>query len=352
MAESVRLSLPRLSVEEWWERREELVVIDVRSPQEYERDHLPFARNYPVLTNEERARVGTLYARSPFAARILGARIISSNISAILADPFWEEVREQEILVYCWRGGQRSLALGVVLKEIGFKVYILQGGYRSFRRLVHKELGRLPLPYDFWVLTGPTGSGKTELIELFSTLDPFPDKAAALNLEALAGHCGSVFGHLPHSRQPSQKHFESRLWYFFRTLKPGIRYILCEDECRRIGALEIPPSLWEKITCGRRILITAPFESRVRRILCSYPIPEESQLKELLLKLLPHLGTRLYEQLLLHCTRKDWYGFISILLESYYDPLYLRHLKKRDPHLARVWDDNRTAGEYPWNQWA
>lgn len=338
MSDRVTIPIDRLSVEQWWERREDLLVVDVRSPAEFSKDRLPGALSMPVLDNDERALVGTLYASSPFEARILGARLIARNIARILEDPIWQNLKK-DVLVYCWRGGQRSLSLGIVLKEIGFRVYLLQGGYRSFRRHVVKELWDLPSPYRYWVFCGPTGSGKTALLRFFQGSQFFGETVAVLDLEGIAQHRGSVFGEDPRTPQPSQKLFESRLWYFFRTLPSSVRHILVEDESRRIGCCEIPPALWEKMKQGTRIVVFAPLEERVRRILWEYPIPSEDELSLYLRRLLPHLGRDLYERLLSLAQSHRWEEFVALLLKEHYDPLYARVLRKREEAQQRLYSE-------------
>jgi tRNA 2-selenouridine synthase len=336
VGETLAISLSQLNVEEWWEKHDHLFVTDVRSPREYGEDHLPGAVSMPVLTNEERARVGALYATSPFKARILGAHLIAQNIARILEEPIWKNLGDREILIYCWRGGQRSLSLGIVLKEIGFKVYLLKGGYRSYRRFVIKDLVNLSGRYNYWILSGPTGSGKTNLLHFFKESGILGERVAVLDLEGIAQHRGSVFGDDPHIPQPSQKLFESRLWYFFRTLPPEVRHIILEDESRRIGQCELPSSLWEKMKESTRILVEAPLEERIRRILSEYPIPSRDRLTSLLSRLFPYLGRELYHTLLSLSQEERWEEFVTLLLKEYYDPLYARMLRRREEVRERV----------------
>src|SRR5450631_2477655 len=141
-------------------------IIDVRSPAEFAEDHVPGAINCPVLDDEQRARVGTLYVQdSPFAARRLGAALVARNIARHIEEQFLVHPRQWKPLVYCWRGGQRSGAMTTVLTQVGWGARQLQGGYRAYRRRVIADLEALPGRCRFIVLHGPTGSGKTALLE-------------------------------------------------------------------------------------------------------------------------------------------------------------------------------------------
>src|SRR5262252_2593577 len=141
-------------------------VIDVRSPAEFALDHVPGSVNCPVLDDEERARVGTMYKQaSPFDAKKAGAALVSRNIARHIEESFRDRSREWRPLVYCWRGGKRSGAMAHVLREVGWPAATLDGGYRAYRREVVLQLGRLPARYRFEVICGATGSGKSRLLE-------------------------------------------------------------------------------------------------------------------------------------------------------------------------------------------
>ena len=148
------------------ERNQFDAIIDVRSPAEFALDHIPGAINCPVLNNEERAEIGTLYKQvSPFAAKKLGAAIVSRNIALHLEQSFLDFPREWRPLIYCWRGGERSGALTHVLNRIGWKAMQLEGGYQGFRRVVIDDLEHAAKQFDFQVICGMTGSGKTRILQ-------------------------------------------------------------------------------------------------------------------------------------------------------------------------------------------
>ena len=201
------------------------LVIDVRSPAEFALDHIPGAVNYPVLDNDERAKIGTLYKQvSPFAAKKLGAALESKNIATHLENHLLELPREWRPLIYCWRGGERSGAFTHILNRIGWKALQLEGGYQGFRRTVIDDLEEAAKQFSFQVICGMTGSGKTRVLQEAQNYG-----AQILDLEALAIHRGSVLGNEPNIEQPSQKGFETQLWNALRSLDPS-KPVLVESE--------------------------------------------------------------------------------------------------------------------------
>ena len=213
-------------------------VIDVRSPAEFAEDHLPGAVNWPVLDDEERRAVGTLYVKvSPLTARKVGAAMVARNIAGHVERWVQDKPREWQPLVYCWRGGQRSGALAWFLDQIGFRTTRLNGGYKAFRAVVRDDLAALPQRLQFTVIAGRTGSGKTRLLHALAEAG-----AQVLDLEALACHRGSVLGGLPDRPQPSQKAFDTLLWQTLRGFDEQ-RPVFVESESRRVGALQLPDAL-------------------------------------------------------------------------------------------------------------
>ena len=183
-------------------------IIDVRSPAEFLEDHIPDTQNCPVLDNQERIKVGTLYKQvSAFEARKVGAVLVARNIAKILENGFLEQAKNWRPLIYCWRGGQRSGALTHVMREVGWDAHQLAGGYKTWRRHVLSHLEVLPGQFDFRVISGATGSGKSRLLESLAA-----HGAQVLHLEHLAAHKGSVLGGLPGQSQPAQKGFDTVLF--------------------------------------------------------------------------------------------------------------------------------------------
>jgi len=233
-------------------------IIDVRSPAEYAEDHLPGAINLPVLDDAERARVGTIYKQqSPFLARKVGAALVARNAARHLEGALADKPGGWRPLVYCWRGGQRSGSFATILGQVGWRVDLVAGGYKAWRTLVVGALNDQPFPAPLWVLDGNTGTAKTELLARLSALG-----RQTIDLEALANHRGSLFGHRA-GGQPSQKAFEGRLAMAISALDPA-RPVVVEAESSRIGDLMLPKQLWAAMCAAPRLCIAAPLAARER----------------------------------------------------------------------------------------
>ena len=237
-------------------------IIDTRSPAEFAEDHIPGALSCPVLDNEERARVGTLYKQvSPFDAKKLGAALVARNISFHLENTFREKTKAWKPLVYCWRGGKRSGAMVHILREIGWDAKTLEGGYKAYRRYVVESLSALPRKFSFKVIHGVTGSGKSRLLRLLAAAG-----AQVLDLEDLAAHRGSVLGNLPERPQPSQKMFESLLLQSLGAMDPA-KETYVEGESRKIGQLQVPEALIERMRASECLLLQTGTATRVALLL-------------------------------------------------------------------------------------
>ncbi|MDD3884652.1 MAG: tRNA 2-selenouridine(34) synthase MnmH [Gallionella sp.] len=306
-------------------------IIDVRSPSEFADDHIPGAINCPVLNDEERARVGTLYTQtSPFEARKLGAVLVARNIAAHIENRLSAHPKSWRPLIYCWRGGQRSGAMSIILNQVGWAAHKLEGGYKQYRRDVIRQLEALPGTFKFEVLCGSTGSGKSRFLKALEETEH-----QVLDLETLAQHRGSVLGNLPHAPQPSQKGFESRLLHQLARLDPA-RPVYIEAESRKIGRLAVPDTLLQAMHTGhcRRLETTVPV--RVGALLEDYPhFTENRELLETQLDLLQpfHPRTTL-ESWRESIARGDFYTLVESLLITHYDPAYFRALEKNYADLA------------------
>ena len=306
-------------------------IIDVRSPAEFAEDHMPGAVNCPVLSDEERARVGTLYKQaSPFAAKKLGAALVARHIAGHIEARILDKPREWKPLIYCWRGGKRSGAMTHVLRQIGWHACALEGGYKSYRRHVVEQLGELPRRFSFRVVTGATGSGKSRLLEALAA-----QGAQVLDLEALAAHKGSVLGGLPDAAQPSQKLFESRLLAVLQGLT-FTEPVYVEAESRKIGQLQVPDALLETLRAGPCLRIEATLPARVAFLIGDYGyfLADPASLKEKLacLRELQSHETLAHWNALIDA--RDWPGLVAELLERHYDPLYRRSQGKNYAHFA------------------
>ncbi len=304
-------------------------IIDARSPAEFAEDHLPGAVNWPSLDDEERRIVGTLYVQdSPLAARKLGAMLVSRNIARHLERWVQDKPREWQPLVYCWRGGQRSGSLSLVLDQIGFRTAKLDGGYKAFRARVRDDLQELPQRFDFRVLAGRTGSGKTRLLRVLAA-----EGAQVLDLEGLALHRGSVLGGLPDQAQPSQKRFDTLLWQALQRLDPA-RPVFVESESRKIGTLLVPDALINHMhRHGRCISVLLPDVERVRLLLEDYAAltADVDLLCTRLQQLVELRGKEAVARWQAQARAADWQALLPELLAQHYDPLYLRSI---DRHYA------------------
>ena len=213
-------------------------IIDARSEDEYALDHLPGAVNWPSLNNEERIFVGTMYKQvNAFEAQKHGAAMVAANIARHIQREVLELPKHWQPLIYCWRGGKRSGSLSLVLGQIGFKINLIEGGYKAFRAVMVEDIPKRVAPLQFKVISGPTGSGKTRLLHALAA-----EGAQVLDLEDLACHRSSVLGHIPGQPQPSQKRFDTLVWQALRSFDPA-RPVFVESESRKVGNLSIPESL-------------------------------------------------------------------------------------------------------------
>lgn len=264
------------------DRRDEFDdIIDVRTPLEYADDHIPDALNAPVFSNEERARVGTLYRQSPFEATRLGAALAARNIARHLDTTFADRTQGWRPLIYCWRGGKRSGSMTVMFNMIGWRARQLDGGYKTYRRATLEALDALPAGLRFVVLTGPTGSGKTRLLNALQQAG-----AQTLDLEALAAHRGSLLGARPGVPQPTQKRFDTLLAARLRELDAS-GPVFVEAESRKIGAVALPAALLAAMHQGACIAVSASPEDRAAFLRQDYaqllddPAAFKSQLQRL-----------------------------------------------------------------------
>lgn len=296
-------------------------IIDVRSPAEFAEDHIPGAINCPVLDNEQRIQVGTIYKQvSPFEAKKIGAALISENIARHLRERFLDRPKNWKPLIYCWRGGNRSGSMTTVFRAIGWAAGQLDGGYKHYRSHVVLALEALPLNFQFKVVCGATGSAKTRVLQAIEELGE-----QVLDLESLASHKGSVLGILPDEPQPAQKWFETLLLERLKTFDPS-RPVYVEAESRKIGNLHLPEALIASIRRGECLEIKASLPARIDFLLVDYDYFLSR--KPLLLKRLDNLRTLQSKETLLRwqdlVNHDQWPVLVQELLELHYDPLYQR----------------------------
>lgn len=300
-------------------------VIDTRSPAEFALDALPGAVNWPTLDDEERRLVGTEYKQiSAFEARKRGAVLAARNIARHLERETPGLPKSWQPLVYCWRGGQRSGSLALVLGQVGFDVHVLEGGYREFRRRVVADLGHAGAGLELRVLCGPTGSGKSRLLGALQAAG-----AQVIDLEALACHRGSVLGALPDATQPSQKSFETRLWQHLQVLDPA-QPVFVESESRTIGRLRVPEALLGQMRAAPCLRVQMPDEARVALLLEDYVhyARDPALLARQLDTLRQARGHALVDTWQTGLAAGRVREVVKALLAQHYDPIYLRSMSR------------------------
>jgi len=305
-------------------------IVDVRSPAEFAQDHIPGAINCPVLDDDERARVGTLYVQvSPFDARKVGAALVARNIARHIEASFADKPKTWRPLIYCWRGGQRSAAMGHVMRQIGWDVKRLAGGYKAYRHAVVAGIEALAEKFDYRVICGPTGSGKSILLRHLERLG-----AQTLDLEDLAAHRGSVLGELPGETQPSQKMLESRLWLKLKSLDPR-RPVFIESESRKVGNLRVPEPLIARMWQSECVWLETAAPVRVALLLRDYRhFTEDVQALcaklDCLVRLHGHEKINNWKD---KVASTQWPEFVTQLLQEHYDPAYVKSIARNYPRL-------------------
>jgi len=300
-------------------------IIDARTPSEFAEDHVPGAISAPVLYDAERAEVGTLYKQvSPFEANKLGGALVARNVARHIESHWKDNPKSWRPLVYCWRGGKRSGAMAHILREIGWEAQTLPGGYKAYRRWVVQELEQVPERFDFRVVHGATGSGKSRL--LFALAEA---GAQVLDLEDLAAHRGSVLGGLPNRPQPSQKMFESLLLKRLSLLKET-KPVYVEGESKKIGQLQVPEALIAHMRAAACVRLETDTETRVTLLLQEYEffLENREKLYEQLDCLVSLHGRDKVEAWKALAARGAWREFVTRLLAEHYDPAYRRSSQK------------------------
>lgn len=310
-----------MSPAEFIEHSKTLPIIDVRSPGEYDRAHIPTAISVPLFNNEERAKVGTLYKKSgKDAAVLLGLEIVGPKLADFVRQ-VQKIAHQKEVLVHCWRGGMRSGSFAWLLKTAGFKAHTLEGGYKAYRNLV---LDAFEIPYQFIVLGGKTGSGKTDILKEIEKLGE-----QIIDLEQLAHHKGSSFGAIGQLSQYSTEHFENVLHQKILTLDTSKR-IWIEDESRNVGSCYIPHTFFNQLRIAKVAFIDVPKSIRIERLVKEYAFCDPQLLVEATDRIKKRLGGQHHKAALEALDAKDYAAVADITL-TYYDKAYLHGLSQREP---------------------
>jgi len=300
-------------------------LIDARTQAEFALDRLPGAVNWPSLTDDERALVGTEYKQlSPFTAKKRGAALVARNIAGHIERELTDTPKDWKPLVYCWRGGKRSGSLALVLDQIGFKVHLLEGGYAEFRRAVVAALEEMPQRLRYRVICGKTGSGKSRLLTELAA-----QGAQVLDLEALANHRGSVLGLVPGSPQPSQKQFDTRVWNALRQFDAS-RTVWIESESKKVGELRVPQPLIERMRASPCVRLELPVQARVDLLMQDYDffVQDVPTFCERLHALRALRGNNVVDGWQAAARSGHIENVVRELLVDHYDPVYLTSMQR------------------------
>ncbi|MCX6252552.1 MAG: tRNA 2-selenouridine(34) synthase MnmH [Bacteroidetes bacterium] len=312
--------MPRkLNAAEFLERSNETPIADVRSPMEFSYGHIPGAVNLPLFTDEERAIVGTIYKNSGRDAAVLkGLELAGPKMAEFVKDAY-RIAPHREILVHCWRGGMRSEQMAWLFEQAGFKAYMLEGGYKAYRKFIRNEFSGKS---GIIVLGGLTGSGKTEILQELKRAGE-----QIIDLEFIAHHKGSAFGALGQTRQPTNEQFENNLYTEWRKLDFSKRTWI-EDESRMIGNVTIPDPLFEIMSKAPLVIIGVDLQCRINRLIMEYAHFPKEELAGSISKIAEKLGGARTVKAL-DDLAADQYDTIVTNVLLYYDKAYLHAVSGR-----------------------
>lgn len=320
------MSLTTLPATEVIQRLHEFdTLIDARSENEYAEDHLPGAVNWPTLNNDERRDIGTLYKQvNAFEAKKRGAAIAARNIAAHIEREVIDKPKDWKPLAYCWRGGKRSGSLSLILSEIGFRVTLVEGGYKAFRAAVVQDIPRLVTDLDWRVICGTTGSGKTRLLQALAS-----QGAQVIDLEALANHRSSVLGAIPGLAQPTQKRFDTLVWDALRRLDRS-RAVFIESESKKVGNVAVPGALIEVMRQSPCLNLVLPDAGRVALLMQDYDffVRDVEHFCRRLQALTELRGKEVVEGWQACVRAGNIESVVRELLTQHYDPVYLQSMRR------------------------
>jgi tRNA 2-selenouridine synthase len=300
-------------------------IIDARSEGEFDEDHLPGAVNWPTLNNAERIFIGTTYKQvNAFEAKKRGAALAASNIARHIERDVIDKPKDWKPLTYCWRGGKRSGSLSLILDQIGFKVILVEGGYKAFRAALVQDIPRLVAQLDWRVICGTTGSGKTRLLTALAGAG-----AQVLDLEDLANHRSSVLGGIPGLPQPTQKRFDTLVWNRLRSFDTS-RPVFVESESKKVGNVAVPTSLIDAMRASPCLNLVLPDEQRVQLLLEEYDffVQDAEHFCERLNALIEIRGKVVVETWQAEVRAGQTAKVVQELLTLHYDPVYLQSMRR------------------------
>jgi tRNA 2-selenouridine synthase len=309
-----------LTLENFWTLREQLPLVDARSEGEFAQSHIPGAINIPILDNAERIQVGTLYKQAgPEKATLKGFELVGPRFHLIQREAL-RKFPAKKLILYCWRGGMRSQILSWLLTQVGFEIYRLEGGYKTYRSFTYAAVRK---SYPLLVLGGKTGAAKTVLLQKLKERGE-----QVVDLEGLANHKGSSFGAIGQPAQPTVEQFENLLAEQLRDIHPD-QAIWVENESRRIGQIILPDSFYLQMTQSPRIEIDKTDEERIAHIASEYAALDQGELSAAVLRLQKRLGGDRTKQALEAIQTNQPEIWIPILL-LYYDKTYEFDLERHE----------------------
>jgi tRNA 2-selenouridine synthase len=307
----------KLDIGRFLEKGHNCPILDVRSPAEFNRGHIPGALSLPLFSNEERSIVGTLYLqKGSKEAMLKGLELVGPKMKEFVSQAS-DITPEGELALYCWRGGMRSNSMAWLFNTSGLKSHTLEGGYKAWRRHIHDFFGQT-IPKLF-VIGGMTGTGKTEILEEIEKKG-----GQIIHLERLASHKGSVFGHLGMPPQPTTEQFENELYTSLSALKTT-EPVCVEDESLAIGQVFIPKPFYTQMSSARFVHVVVPFNERVKRLVHSYAGSETELLIAAISRIDRRLGGENASQAKKFIMERHMEKAVEIVL-AYYDNVYTRSM--------------------------
>ena len=310
-----------ITIAEYYQKYSHLAIIDVRSPGEFTKGHIPGATNIPLFSDAERAMVGTAYVRqSKEIAMNIGLKIVKPKLEYFIEES-GKVAPSGEVVVHCWRGGLRSLSFARHLSENGFhSIRVIEGGYKSFRNYV---LRFFDYPFKLTILGGYTGSGKTNILKYFQE-----QSLQVVDLEGVAHHRGSAFGGIEMGTQPTGEQFENNLFEKMRHLNLG-QPIWMEDENHHIGSVFIPLGLFKQIEKSEVYFLDIKKEKRAEYLVQEYAGLDKEELALAIRKITKRLGYDRAKKALEYLEKNNFYE-VAITALTYYDMYYLGGLSLRE----------------------
>ena len=288
-------------------------LLDVRSPGEFAQGHIPSAISFPLFSDAERAAVGTVYKQvGKTAALELGLRYVGPKLESFVVNAR-SMAPDGKLMVHCWRGGQRSGSVAWLLRQAGFEVDVLEGGYKAYRQ--HVLDGLHSTPFNLLILGGETGSGKTKILKCLRDIGE-----QIIDLEGLAHHKGSAFGFIGELPQPTVEQFENNLFESLITLDPTQR-VWVENESHSIGRIYIPEAFWQKMRTAPLVNIKVPDAVRINNLLDDYVLTDPEDLEIAFLKIAKKLGG-LQLKIAVESLRNNNFAEAAAIALRYYDKTY------------------------------